>query len=158
MTASNNYSAVELSTEAWNELNKTNIEIINKAIAAITAGDGATLLGMMSDDLKFRMNGKTPFSRTLSDKASFAELFGDVASFLDGFIPLKVTRLIPAGEWIITETEGDAKMNKGTDYRNSYCQLWKVEGGVITELVEYNDTQLIMEKFYPERIVVPEPA
>ena len=143
---------ISISPQEWIELNQKNIAVIEKAVECICVGDGASLLAMMSEDLKFRMNGATPFSRILNNKAEFAQLFGDVASFLEGFIPLEVTRWIPAGEWVITETKGNAKMKDHQSYRNSYCQLWKVESGIITELVEYNDTQLIMEKFFPEEL------
>jgi ketosteroid isomerase-like protein len=134
-------------------LNRDNTALVRRAIDAISAGDAQSLLNLMADDVEFRMNGHTPFSRHCHDKNEFLQLFAEVGAFLEAFIPLHIDNLIPAGDWVIAETRGDARMKKdGSPYRNHYCMLWRIRDGRIVSLTEYNDSQLIMEKFFPDRL------
>ena len=137
-----------MSFKEWKALSDANVNIVKKANDAIGAGDGEALLSLFSDDMEFRMRGSTPFSGRLKGKQAFAELFGRVAERLENMIKLKVNNLISAGEWVITEVKGDAKTKEGVPYQNTYCQIWRIQNGKITQLTEYNDTQLIMDTFF----------
>lgn len=134
----------------WTARCEANVDVVQRAIEAINAGDAEGLLALFADDIHFRMAGRTPFSGELRGKDAFLELFGRVMERLDGPIVLQVRNLIPAGEWVVAETVGDARTKQGRPYRNGYCMLWRLEDGRVTHLTEYNDTQLIMEVLLAE--------
>ncbi|MCG8670561.1 MAG: nuclear transport factor 2 family protein [Pseudomonadales bacterium] len=124
-----------------------NLEIVKNAISAISQSDAEGLLSLFAEDMTFEMNGHTPFSRKLKGKEAFVALFAEVMEHLAAGIPLTINNLIDAGEWIICETTGHATMKTGEPYENNYCMLWRLRDGKIIQLKEYNDSQLIMERF-----------
>lgn len=139
-----------LSFEEYKQLTKANVDVVNRAIQAMGEGDAEAVVALLSEDLTFRMNGSTPFSRTLAGRDDFVSLFGDVGAKLQGMIQLEVDNLIAAGDWVVTEARGKATTKDGEPYNNSYCLLWRIEDGKIARLVEYNDTQLIMDVLFKE--------
>ena len=124
-----------------------NADIVRDAIAAISQSDAERLLSLFSDEMLFEMNGNTPFSGKRHGKSEFIELFAKVMAHLESGIPLTINNLIDAGDWIICETAGHATMKNGEAYENKYCMLWRLKNGRIIQLKEYNDSQLIMDKF-----------
>jgi len=131
-------------------LNEKNLKVVEKAVDAINRGDGEALLELFADDVRFWMPGSTPVSRRVQGKEAFVDIFNTVAGQLDKMVVLEVTNLIPAGEWVVMEAQGDALTKLGEPYRNSYCHLWKIADGKITDFTEYNDTQLVMDVLFKE--------
>ena len=132
------------------ELNEKNVKIVEQAVDAINRGDGDALLALFSDDIKFWMPGSTPVSKRVRGKDEFVEIFNSVAGQLEEMVVLKVTNMIPAGDWVVMEALGDSLTKNGDRYCNTYCHLWKIINGEITEFTEYNDTQLVMDVLYKE--------
>lgn len=141
----------EMTQAQWDRVANRNVSLVKKAFEFISAGDGPAFLELISDDLEFRMNGTTPFSKKFKGKQAFVELFGDIMQYLGSPIVLTIDNLIPAGDWVVLETSGDAITKEGKPYRNSYCQIFKVKDGKIVHLIEYNDTQLIMDVLFPDK-------
>jgi len=56
-------------------------------------------------------------------------------------------RFIADGEWVAVEARGDSVTKTGVPYRNEYCMVFRIVGGQIAEVTEYNDTQLIVTVF-----------
>ena len=45
------------------------------------------------------------------------------------------------------QANGKARTKSGKDYNNSYCHIFRVVGGKVTEINEYLDTALVDEAF-----------
>jgi ketosteroid isomerase-like protein len=123
-------------------------QVVRSALAAFNAGDSEAFLEHFRDDMRFWMNGSHPLSGPVEGKAAFVELVGKVAAGLSEMIKLEVLNLLPAGDWVVAECQGTATTASGTPYENRYCFLWRVENGKLVEFKEYNDSALVIEKFF----------
>ena len=123
------------------------VGVVVSALEAFNAGDTERFLDHIADDVRFWMNGSHQFSGLVEGKAAFVELVGRVAQGLSEMITLEVLNMIPAGDWVVIETQGNATTAGGTPYRNRYCMLWRVRDGKICEFKEYNDSKLVVESF-----------
>ena len=131
----------------WKTVDAESRSVVESAIEAMNSGDAQAFADHFADDAKFWMNGSHSFSGPVEGKEAFLELFGRVAAGLDKMITLEVKNLITAGEWVVAETLGDATTLDGSPYCNTYCMVWRVRDGKVIELKEYNDSQLVVEKF-----------
>ena len=129
------------------ETNTESVAVAASAIEALNAGDTERFLDHIADDVRFWMNGSHQFSGTLEGKAAFVELLGRVGEGLSEMITLEVLQMIPAGDWVVIETQGSATTASGKPYGNRYCMLWRVRDGKLCEFKEYSDSQLIIESF-----------
>jgi ketosteroid isomerase-like protein len=121
--------------------------VVRRALEAFNAGDAERFLAHVADDVRFWMNGSHLFSGPADGKPAFLELVGRVNAGLSEPIRLDVLNAIAAGEWAVIEAQGSAVTASGEPYRNRYCMLWRVRGGKIVELKEYNDSALVERSF-----------
>jgi len=131
--------------EAWKRQTEESRAVVQASIDALNRGDAAAFLGSFADDLLFEMPGYTPVSGKTKNLAEFTELVTKVASYVSVMITIRVTLFLVAGEWVVTRADGHGVTKHGKNYDNHYCHLWRVRNGKISEFVEYNDTQLIMD-------------
>jgi len=129
-------------------LNEKNVKIVEQAVDAINRGDGDALLALFAEDIKFWMPGSTPVSKRVQGKDEFVKIFNSVAEQLEEMVVLEITNMIPAGDWVVMESLGDSLTKNGDRYCNTYCHLWKIIDGKVTEFTEYNDTQLVMDVLF----------
>ncbi len=122
--------------------------LVQTALDAFNRGDSEGFLAYFTDDMRFWMVGSHGFSGDTDGKASFVELVGRVADGLSEPIRLEVENFLPAGDWVVTECRGTAVTKSGEPYDNQYCLLWRVQNGKIVEFKEYNDSALVIEKFF----------
>ena len=66
---------------------------------------------------------------------------------LDGVIELEVERLIAEGEHVVAQLQGRAQSRDGRRYDNTYCVVATVRDGLICDLREYLDTELVSAVF-----------
>ncbi len=122
--------------------------IVRGALEAFNGGNTETFLSHFSDEMRFWMVGSHGFSGPVEGKSAFVELVGRVAAGLSEMITLDIQNFLPAGQWVVVESLGKAKMLSGERYDNQYCMLWRVVDGKIVEFKEYNDSQMVAEKFF----------
>ena len=76
------------------------------------------------------------------------ELFGVLGDELEGDgIQLEIRQLIAEGDKVVAEMLGTARSTSGKDYNNTYNLILTLEDGLITEIREYLDTELVTEVF-----------
>ena len=125
-----------------------NAQIVRNAIDALNSGVVPTFLSYFHENMRFQMNGAHNFSRTCHSRDEFTELVGEVAAGLSEMITLEIESLHTAGDWVICETNGQAKTHAQEPYCNRYCMLWKIEDGKVSELREYNDSAMVERTFF----------
>ena len=126
-----------------------NKEIVREAYAAISRGDAERFLGFLRDDVEWYFIGSHRFSGTMKGKEQIIEeLFGVLGDELEGDgIQLEIRQLIAEGDKVVAEMLGTARSTSGKDYNNTYNLILTLEGGLITEIREYLDTELVTEVF-----------
>ena len=97
----------------------------------------------MSDDVVWRAAGSSSWSRTFRGKASvLADLLTPVREQLVERVHLTLRRLVADGDVVVVEASGQATTRTGRPYNNEYCFVYRLAGGKIVEVTEYNDTDL----------------
>ena len=126
-----------------------NKNIVREAYAAISKGDAERFLGFLRDDIEWYFIGSHRFSGTMKGKEQIIEeLFSVLGGELEGDgIRLEIRQLIAEGNKVVAEMLGTARSTAGKDYNNTYNLILTLEDGLITEIREYLDTELVTEVF-----------
>ena len=127
-------------------MTSTNLKLVETTIEALGKGDIKTALDNFSDDIHFAFKGDTPLSCDTTGKAEFIDFLKSVGKYISKPVNFKVTRMIEAGDTIVSESTGDSANRSGEPYCNEYCHIWKVKDGKICEFIEYCDTHLVMNR------------
>src|SRR5258706_10653848 len=125
--------------------NKQHVESI---FAALSRGDGEAYLAGLADDLEFTIEGTTKFSGTFRGKQDIvARLLTPLMNELEGGLAIDVKRIYADGDTVVVQARGRSATKRGGTYNNSYCQIFRVEGGKVKSMVEYLDTALVDQAF-----------
>ena len=125
------------------DVTATTERIVHHMLKAISDGDGASLAACLHDELVFTMPGLTEIHGTFEGVDAFNAISADVMSHLSTPIALTVNNVIVAGEWATVEATGTATTNSGEPYNNHYCFVWRILDGLVVEMKEYHDTDLV---------------
>ena len=125
-----------------------NKQTVENMFAAISKGDGAGYLSGLADDVEFKIEGTTKFSGTFRGKQQVVErLLQPLMAELEGGLAIAVDRIYADGDTVIVQAHGKSTTKRGKPYNNSYCQVFRVEGGKVKSIVEYLDTALVDQTF-----------
>lgn len=125
-----------------------NKEQLRAIFAATAEGDYAPLLAAMTEATTWDIQGSTPFSKVYTGKEMIQKrLLGPLVSRIEGKITLAASRLIAEDDLVVVQARGNSVTTEGVPYNNSYCFVFRLEGGKIREITEYIDTQLVMNAF-----------
>jgi len=125
-----------------------NKQVITNMFAELAKGNGAAFLDTMADDVKYTLQGRTKFSGTMHGKNEvMAKLLGPLGAALEGGITLTPYNFIAEGDLVVMLANGKATTKGGKSYNNSYCHVFRIAGGKVTEINEYLDTALVDEAF-----------
>lgn len=125
---------------------EANRAVITSAFAAIAAGNGRPFIDMMSPDIAWRIIGATAWSKTYKGKGEVLALLKALRDqFVDGKNNIQAHRILADGDCVVVEAGGDNTTVTGKRYANEYCWVFRFERGQVVEMVEYADTQLMIE-------------
>jgi uncharacterized protein len=121
--------------------------------AELERGNPAPFRDLLAEDCVWTMIGTTSWSGTYRGKSAiltrllqplrtqFADQYRNAAS-----------RIVAEGDVVVIECRGQVTTKAGTPYHNTYCWVCRMEGGLVKELTEYMDTELVA------RVLEPPPA
>jgi ketosteroid isomerase-like protein len=125
-----------------------NKKLIETMFAELSRGNGAGYLERLADDVQFTIMGTTKYSGTFDGKAQVVEkLLTPLMSQLEGPLAITVDRLVAEGDTVVIQAHGKSTTKTGKPYNNSYCQVFRVEGGKVKAITEYLDTELVTAAF-----------
>jgi uncharacterized protein len=118
---------------------------------AMSQGRVAPLFGAMAEDVTWRWMGVSKWSRTFQGKHFVVDtLFGGARETLSPSSSVEVHFVHGDGDSVVVEHTGRNELPDGRRYDNNYCWVLRFENGLIQEVREYMDTQLVTETFGPE--------
>ena len=127
-----------------------NKQLIQTMEQRMANGDREGWLSLLADDVRWTVMGGTSWSRTYDGKSNILrELIAPmVAQYAE---PYRRTtdQLIGEGDWVVARSQGHVSTTSGERYDNQYCFLYRIQDGLIREIVEYGDTALV------ERVLQP---
>jgi uncharacterized protein len=128
-----------------------NSDRVREIMDAMAHGRVGTLFDAMADDVTWRWMGVHQWTRTFAGKESVvADLFGGAAEFLRPSSSVEVLALHADDDVVVVEHSGRNVMPDGRRYDNNYCWILRFDGGLIREVREYMDTQLVTDTFGPD--------
>ena len=108
----------------------------------------ASLFDAMADDVSWRWMGVSSWSKTFEGKQQVVdELFGGVEETLTDSFSVQVHEILADGQHVVVEHTGHNTTPDGDRYDNNYCWVPSIRDGLIREVREYMDTQLVTETF-----------
>jgi ketosteroid isomerase-like protein len=125
-----------------------NKEMIRTMFAELGKGNADAFLGAMSDDLKFTLIGTTKFSGIFNGKQEFiAKVLAPLGAALENGLVITPDNLIADGEFVAMQSRGKSTAKNGKSYNNTYCHVFRITNGKISEVTEYLDTELVTSVF-----------
>ena len=130
-------------------MSNANKKVVREAYTAISGGDAEGFFDRLSDDVEWYFIGSHRFSGTMKGKEQIVnDLFNVLGDQLEVTgISLEIKQLIAEGDKVVAEMQGTSRSVSGKDYNNTYNIILTVKDGLITEMREYLDTELITEVF-----------
>jgi uncharacterized protein len=121
-----------------------NKQMMRSIYEELEKGNGAPFLEALAPDVRWTIKGSSAWSRTWEglDAVRARLLKPLMAQFADGY-RARALQVLADGDHVVIESRGDATTKTGKPYRNSYCLVFRLEGGKVRELIEYCDTALV---------------
>jgi ketosteroid isomerase-like protein len=120
-----------------------NRDLIERIFAGLEIGDGRLLFESMAEDFRWIIPGTTKWSRTYEGKEVVAnELMRPLRRKIEGAIKTRAQQIFADGDVVAVEARGDNVSKAGESYCNTYCFVFRLEGGKLKEVTEYQDTEL----------------
>ena len=121
---------------------------VQEVMDAMSQGRVGPLFDAMAEDVTWRWMGVNQWSRTFEGKQLVvATLFGGAAETLSPSSSVEVRCIHADGDCVVVEHSGRNELPDGRRYDNNYCWVFRFEEGLIQEVREYMDTQLVTETF-----------
>jgi len=134
-------------------MSKSGRGVVEEYWRRLESGDVPGAMGLMAQDVTYRMTGKTPVSGTYHGMAEVNErLLAPVFSRIQG-LSLVPDEFIGEGDRVVVLAHGSAKTASGEDYVNEYAFVYGVEGGKIVSVAEYLDTVEVETKMFGKKII-----
>lgn len=133
-----------------------NKAILARIFDALARGDGRPFVGAMAEDFTWIMEGTTAWSGTFRGKAEvqarvLKPLF---EQFATPYVN-RAERMIAEGDTVVVLCRGEVTTRSGKPYDNSYCYVIRMRDGLMVELREYFDTELVTAALEPPGSPVP---
>ena len=120
-----------------------NKELLQRIFAELAQGNSRPFVAAMADDFRWIIAGASRWSRTFEGKqAVLTQLFGALRATIADRVRTRATRLIAEDDYVVVEARGSNTTRAGLPYNNSYCMIYTLRDGKLTEVVEYMDTEL----------------
>jgi ketosteroid isomerase-like protein len=130
-----------------------NKALMQRIFARLAEGDGRLFVEHLADDVTMTVTGQYSWSQTFRGKASvLRDLYGYVGSLMARPGKTVPERFIADGDLVVVEARGDMTTKDGRIYDNHYCLIYRLDGGKIVEMREYQDSALC------ERVLGPFPG
>jgi uncharacterized protein len=121
---------------------------VEDVMGAMSQGRVAPLFEAMAEDVTWRWMGVDQWSRTFEGKQIVVDkLFGGAAETLAPSSSIEVRCVHGDGDCVVVEHSGRNELSDGRRYDNNYCWVLRFQDGLIQEVREYMDTQLVTETF-----------
>jgi uncharacterized protein len=124
---------------------------VREIMGAMSHGRVAPLFEAMAEDVTWCWMGVNEWSRSFEGKQLVVDkLFGGATATLGPSSGIEVRRIHADGDYVVVEHSGRNELSDGRRYDNNYCWVLRFQDGLIQEVREYMDTQLVTETFGAE--------
>lgn len=128
-----------------------NKQLIRHLYNELNKGNTGPFIECMAADIRWTVIGTTKFSGTITGKQDVIDkLFARVASELDGSTMATMKNILAEGDYVVVESSSQVTTREGKPYNNTYCEIFRLDGGKVKEVTVYLDTALVNAVFGAE--------
>ena len=121
-----------------------NKQLLQQLFAELATGNSRPFVDHLADDVSWRVMGQTAWSKTYRGKQSvLTDLLGVLRERLADRYRATAERVIAEGDFVVVQARGAATTRAGVPYNNDYCFVYRLADGMIKEVSEYLDTELV---------------
>lgn len=121
-----------------------NKELVREAFDQLAAGNGQAFMDLLSDDVRWKVIGTSPWSRTYEGKQTvIGELMRPLFSQFADQYRARASRIVAEEDVVVIEAQGQVMTKSGQPYNQTYCYVCRLDSGRVVELTEYLDTDLV---------------
>ncbi|UGT39703.1 nuclear transport factor 2 family protein [Nocardia yamanashiensis] len=133
-----------------------NKALIRAVFDDLSAGRTAALPEAMSDDVRWTFAGNWSWSGTWSLKPTVLhQLLGPLMAQFDGGYRIHADLIIAEDDRVVVQAQGNGTTVEGDPYNQTYCFIFTLADGRITEVIEHCDTALVERVLRPLTPVNP---
>jgi uncharacterized protein len=122
-----------------------NVALVRRAYESL--GQDSTFMDSLSEDVTWTFFGSHVFARTFRGKREIQrDLLEPILDVVDSF-RFQIEQIVAQGDRVVVEGRGHAPTKSGGRYDNQYCIIVRVRDGMIAEIREYLDTELVTAVF-----------
>ena len=123
-----------------------NRKIVEDAVTAWKAGDGAAIFRIFAQDVQWTVIGSTEISGLYNGRQDFIDrALKPLGARIDGLITPEVVDIIAEGDRVVLQWNGTGRMTDGSPYRNQYSWVMRFKDGEVAEGTAYLDTELVAQ-------------
>ena len=127
-----------------------NKQLMEGIFEELAKGNGRPFVDALAEDVRWTIIGGTAWSGTWEGLDSVRrDLLDPLFAQFETTYRAKAVRVIAERDWVVIESRGDVITKTGKPYRNTYCNVYRLENGEVKEITEYCDTQLLTEALAP---------
>jgi uncharacterized protein len=132
-----------------------NKQLLEDVFGELARGNTRALPDAMAADFRWTFAGDWSWSGTWQPKqVVIDELLGPLMAQLEDYRS-EATLVLADGDRVVVQARGEARTKRGDPYRQTYCYIFRVRDGRLTEVVEHCDTALVERVLEPPRRVPP---
>ena len=127
-----------------------NKQLLQDVFDQLAVGNGRALRDAMADDFRWIFPGAWSWSGVWEPKQVVVDrLLRPLMAQFDGGYRSQADLILADGDRVVVQARGHATTTRGDDYHQTYCFVYRVRDGRLTEVVEHCDTALV------ERVLEP---
>lgn len=112
----------------------------------LALGNGKPFVEALAEDVRWTIIGGTAWSRTWEGfEAVRRRLLDPLFAQFETTYRARAVRVIAEDDLVVIESRGDVMTKSGKPYRNTYCNVYRLEDRKVKEITEYCDTQLLTQ-------------
>lgn len=130
-----------------------NKQLLRGIFDRMAKGDVGALGAAMADDCRWIFPGHWSWSGTWEPKSEVLQglLRPLMNQFADGY-RMEADFLLAEGDRVVVQARGYGITRRGENYHQTYCLIFRLADGRITEIVEHCDTALVERVLDPIRV------
>ncbi len=121
-----------------------NKQLMEQIFSELSQGNSRPFVEHLADDVRWTVMGTTPWSKIYHGKnAVLTDLLGELRARLADRYRATAQLVIAEGDRVVVQARGQAVTKSGIPYNNEYCFIYRIAEGLIHEVTEYLDTELL---------------